>query len=110
MFNVQYKQFMLVEVLNNVKKCLPNYSIEQLLSMNFQSINQNKTTSQILFKKKKEKTDNPLKQQWMDIDHDKQLALQKRVADSRIESKDNNDYSEKRNLDSTSKIKIFLYR
>jgi hypothetical protein len=43
---------------------------------------QTTTTSQILFKKKKK---NP-QQQSMDIDHDKQVALQKLLADSRIES------------------------
>ncbi|CAF3484448.1 unnamed protein product [Rotaria sp. Silwood1] len=65
------------------KKYLVNYCIEQLISMNSQSINQNKTTSQ-LFKKKKKKINN--QQQLMDIDNDKQLALQKLLADSRIES------------------------
>jgi ribonuclease P/MRP protein subunit POP5 len=66
------------------KKYLVNYSIEQLLSMNFQSNNQNKTTSQMLFRNKKKKGNN--QQHLMDIDHDKQLALQKLLADSRIES------------------------
>jgi len=66
------------------KKYLVNYCIEQLLYMNSQSINQNKTTSQILFKKKKKKTNN--QQQLIDIDHEKKLALQKLLADSRIES------------------------
>ncbi|CAF1093803.1 unnamed protein product [Rotaria sordida] len=69
------------------KKYLINYCIEQLLFMNSQSINQNKITSQI-FKKKKKKTNNQQQQQQqlMDIDEDKQLALQKLLADSRIES------------------------
>src|ERR1700722_8145158 len=40
------------------KKYLVNYCIEQLLYINSQSINQNKTTSQILFKNKKKKTNN----------------------------------------------------
>jgi len=68
------------------KKYLVNYCIEQLLFINSQSINQNKTTitSQILFKNKKKKGNN--QQQLMDIDYDKQLALQKLLADSRIES------------------------
>jgi ribonuclease P/MRP protein subunit POP5 len=66
------------------KKYLVNYCIEQLLYMNSQTNNQNKTTSEILFKNKKKKTNN--QQQLMDIDHDKQLALQKLLADSRIES------------------------
>jgi hypothetical protein len=52
--------------------------------MNFQSNNQNKTTSQMLFRNKKKKGNN--QQHLMDIDHDKQLALQKLLADSRIES------------------------
>jgi ribonuclease P/MRP protein subunit POP5 len=70
------------------KKYLVNYCIEQLLFMNSQSTNQNKTTttSQILFKNKKKKGNNPIQQQLMNIDHDKQLALQKLLADSRIES------------------------
>lgn len=68
------------------KKHLVNYCIEQLLYMNSQSINQNKTTPQILFKNKKKKTNNQQQQQLMDVDHDKQLALQKLLADSRIES------------------------
>jgi len=66
------------------KKYLVNYSIEQLLFMNSQSINQNKTTSQMLFRNKKKKGNN--QQHLMDIDHDKQLALKKLLADSRIES------------------------
>jgi hypothetical protein len=66
------------------KKYLVNYCIEQLLSMNSQSNNQNKTTSQMLFRNKKKKGNN--QQHLMDIDHDKQLALKKLLADSRIES------------------------
>ncbi|CAF4352116.1 unnamed protein product [Rotaria sp. Silwood2] len=77
------------------KKYLVNYCIEQLLAMNSQLINQNKTTSQI-FKKKKKKTNN--QQHFMDIDEDKQLALKKLLADSRIESTSTivskNDYDE----------------
>ncbi|CAF3952764.1 unnamed protein product, partial [Rotaria sp. Silwood1] len=70
------------------KKYLVNYYIEQLLYINAQSINQNTTTttSQILFKNKKKKINNQQQQQLMDINHDKQLALQKLLADSRIES------------------------
>jgi RNase P/RNase MRP subunit POP5 len=81
------------------KKYLVNYCIEQLLYINSQSINQKKTTSQFLFKNKKNKTNN--QHQSMDIDHDKQLALQKLLADSRIESssivvsKNDDDHSEK---------------
>jgi ribonuclease P/MRP protein subunit POP5 len=68
------------------KKYLVNYCVEQLLYMNSQSINENKTKiSHNLFKSKKKKTNNP-QQQFMDVDHDKQLALQKLLADSRIES------------------------
>jgi hypothetical protein len=49
------------------------------------SNSQSKTkTSQILFQNKKKKTNN--QQQLLDIDHQKQLALQKLLADSRIES------------------------
>jgi ribonuclease P/MRP protein subunit POP5 len=66
------------------KKYLVNYCIEQLLSMNFQSNNQNKTTSQMLFRNKKKKGNN--QQQLVNIDQEKQLALQKLLADSRIES------------------------
>ncbi|CAF1268659.1 unnamed protein product [Adineta steineri] len=70
------------------KKYLINYSIEQLLAINSQLIQQNKTqlTPQILFKSKKKKTNNQQNQHSMDIDQDKQLALQKLLADSRIES------------------------
>jgi len=68
------------------KKYLVNYCIERLIDMDSQSINQNKaTTSHTLFKSKKKKTNNP-QQQLMDVDHDKQLALQRLLADSRIES------------------------
>ena len=66
------------------KKYLVNYCVEQLLVINSQSIQQNKTTSQMLFKSKKKK---PTHQQpSMAIDQDKQYALQKLLADSRIES------------------------
>ncbi|CAF4287536.1 unnamed protein product, partial [Rotaria magnacalcarata] len=68
------------------QKYLVNYCIEQLLFINSQSINRNQTTSQ-LFKKKKKKTNT--EQKLMDIDHDKQSALQKLLADSRIESTSN---------------------
>jgi ribonuclease P/MRP protein subunit POP5 len=63
------------------KKYLVNYCIEQLLISNSQSKTK---TSQILFQNKKKKTNN--QQQLLDIDHQKQLALQKLLADSRIES------------------------
>ena len=66
------------------KKYLVNYCVEQLLYLNSQSINQNKTTSQVLFKNKKKKGTHP--QPSMDVDQDKQMALQKLLADSRIES------------------------
>lgn len=65
------------------KKYLVNYCIEQLLLIHAQSIKQNKT-SPLIFKNKKKKTNN--QQKFMEIDHDKQLALQKLLADSRIES------------------------
>ena len=66
------------------KKYLVNYSIEQLLFINAQSMDQNKITSQILFKQKKKKMN--YQQSMMDVDPQKQLALQKLLADSRIES------------------------
>jgi ribonuclease P/MRP protein subunit POP5 len=66
------------------KKYLVNYCIEQLLFINSQSKKTTTTTSQILFQNKKKKTNN--QQQLLDIDHEKQLALQKLLADSRIES------------------------
>jgi ribonuclease P/MRP protein subunit POP5 len=67
------------------KKYLVNYSIEQLLFINSQSINQKKLiTSQVLFKNKKKKTN--IQQSVGNIDQEKQLALQKLLADSRIES------------------------
>ncbi|CAF1241521.1 unnamed protein product [Rotaria socialis] len=85
------------------KKYLVNYCIEQLLFINAQSINRNQATSQ-LFKKKKKKTNT--QQKLMDIDPDKQSALQKLLADSRIEStsnivskKDDDDYLGKRKRD-----------
>ncbi|CAF1293926.1 unnamed protein product [Rotaria sordida] len=80
------------ESIRQCKKHLVNYSIEQLLYINAQSINQNTTTtttSQILFKNKKKNINNQQQQQQqqlMDINHDKQLASQKLLADSRIES------------------------
>jgi len=68
------------------KKYLIKYSIQQLLFINSQLIHQNKTrtTSQILFQNKKKKGNN--QQHVMDIHREKQLALQKLLTDSRIES------------------------
>ena len=66
------------------KKYLVNYCVEQLLYLNSQSINQNRTTSQVLFKNKKKKGTH--QQPSMDADQDRQVALQKLLADSRIES------------------------
>ena len=66
------------------KKYLVNYCVEQLLYIDSQSANQNKTTSQTLFKSKKKKGNH--QQPSMDVDQEKQTALQKLLADSRIES------------------------
>ncbi|CAF1442219.1 unnamed protein product [Adineta ricciae] len=72
------------------KKYLVNYCIEQLLQINATSINQNATTitSQVLFKNKKKKSNShhQQQQQSMEVDHDRQVALQKLLADSKIES------------------------
>ncbi|UJR29888.1 hypothetical protein I4U23_017436 [Adineta vaga] len=71
------------------KKYLVNYCIEQLLQMNAASMNQNQpTTPEVLFKNKKKKSNQQQqqRQQLMEVDHDKQLALQKLLSDSRIES------------------------
>lgn len=62
------------------KKYLVKYCIEQLLFINSQSSNQ---TTQVLFRNKKKKSNY---QQSTNIDRDKQLAIQKLLADSRIES------------------------
>ena len=67
------------------KKYLVKYCIEQLLYLNSQSNNQ---TAQTLFKNKKKKSNyqQQQQQQLANIDRDKQLAIQKLLADSRIES------------------------
>lgn len=71
------------------KKYLVNYCIEQLLQMNAASNSLSQATpSEVLFKNKKKKKSNQQQQRQssMEVDHDKQVALQKLLSDSRIES------------------------
>lgn len=70
------------------KKYLINYSIEQLLQMDrMADDNATSMTLPILFKKKKNKKDShQVKKLLTNIDQQKQIALQKLLADSRIES------------------------
>ena len=69
------------------KKYLVNYCIEQLLQMNPASNSSSQATpSQVLFKGKKKKSNQHQQQSSMEVNYDKQAALQKLLSDSRIES------------------------